>query len=1272
MDPGITPTPHPPQIQNDFNLFSLFSLKIQEDDALFAPVELLWGGSVRGKVEEGGGHGSGGGGKRDGGPTHLTDVGGPPARPNSLRARAFVDCGASHGLVSHAFVVTHGIHMEANTSQGACLLGDGSASVQHLGRTEPIEVRCGTQTFVYAFHILQTAAYDVIFGRDVMRLCGMHITNVPAVYPTNLLADGPRRAEEQALRERRRLTGQEQAPYESLPAYKVALKMCQEAVERNVSARAASGGKATSLPHSQLRVRHPSDTPPSYVPPYPIKPTDRDFVVNELNEWLLWCQIERVPQHSHSPYNTPLLVAYTYGSDGSIKKRRLCGDFRGLNKKLIIEEFGLPLIKDLLMSVSSESLFSEIDLRQAYLQFDVHPDDRVKLRFRFDGKTYQWVRGSFGIASLSDHCQRHISLLFSDIPAVRVYMDNILLATGRGQSPDSDSILAHAATVVQMLDRMTEYFLWVRPEKCHFLRPSIRTLGHLVGAEGVSLDPDKVAQVQAWPVPTTYSQLRAFLGFVAFLRGHVRHAADLAAPLHKIRDPGKGKKASNSPITLDPTQVAAFDALKAAVATSPTLRRPDFTRPFVVATDASTVGVGGVLFQPAVPGEAPSADNIVAFVSRSLHAHEYAYSAYKLECLALVYCLREWDDVLHGTKFTVETDHRALIFLLDNTNRILANWLQIILDYRFDIIHVPGSLNVAPDMLSRIYAGHVWGSGRESHFSTATTSHTTALQTGVQGGSPCSAQTAVSHSRPSCLQSRSVTALHRIGSQTDVSLSLSHPSCLPAVRAEPRPPTTVVRFSPEAPSVRVIPNGREPLQPPHPSHNTVSPPLEFFSLAAPSVTSQQRDLILLAHEQGHFGVMATYERMRTEGHNWPGMRLHVIDAVAACPVCRAWTANKARFGPLNSLLTRVPMEHVQFDLVSSFVPSGEFTYLLVLVDLFTGYTWLIPIPNKETRTIASALWGVFSHFGWPKVVQSDGDATNITAVIRTMIADHGAEHRSISAYNPRAIGKVEARGGTAALCIRKLLATTGGNDWPAVASIAQSFMNSKHDAVTQTSPFFLMFNRQPVTFADYVLSDNSAEPTPAEREAWEKRLSYARELAHPSVAQQIETSKLQVAEHVNASRPQADQLPAGQKVMLRRSALVRGKNISPFEPTPYTAHPTPERHRYELRNAVTGKVRSTSVPVEHLKVLPEPVFKPALTEDDRMRLWPVEAILDHRKRKVEGVTRNEYLIRWTGFGAESDSWEPVTAIADGSLITQYHAAQANSRLRTRQAQGIRR
>jgi hypothetical protein len=188
---------------------------------------------------------------------------------------------------------------------------------------------------------------------------------------------------------------------------------------------------------------------------------------------------------------------------------------------------------------------------------------------------------------------------------------------------------------------------------------------------------------------------------------------------------------------------------------------------------------------------------------------------------------------------------------------------------------------------------------------------------------------------------------------------------------------------------------------------------------------------------------------------------------------------------------------------------------MVIVDLFTSFTWLRPIPNKDTTTLASVLWDVFKDFGWPRVVQSDGDATNITAVMRTMVADHGSEHRSITAYNPRAIGKVESRGGTAALCIRKLLAQRGGDDWYAVAPIAQYFMNHKHDSVLQATPFSLMFNRTEVPFAAFP-DEEEREPTDEERAAWDRRLAYARELANPMFAQQIESAKLKVAETVNA------------------------------------------------------------------------------------------------------------------------------------------------------------
>ena len=243
--------------------------------------------------------------------------------------------------MSHAFTTLHHIRTVVDSSLGTCLLGDGSATVEHVGRTEPLTVQCGDHAFSYSFHILRHAAHDLILGRDVMKLCGISVSNVPTVFPSDVDADNPRRSGEQELLMRRRLTsdGASNSTLESLSYYREALSRCEAAVARNVRARTESGGAATTLPHSQLRIRHEPDTPPTYVPPYNIKHTDKIFVDEELTEWLLWFQIELVPRDSHSPYNTPLLVAYTYGTDGLIKKRRLCGDFRGLNKKMIMEEF---------------------------------------------------------------------------------------------------------------------------------------------------------------------------------------------------------------------------------------------------------------------------------------------------------------------------------------------------------------------------------------------------------------------------------------------------------------------------------------------------------------------------------------------------------------------------------------------------------------------------------------------------------------------------------------------------------------------------------------------------------------------------------------------------------------------------------------------------------------------------------------------------------------------------------------------------------------------
>jgi hypothetical protein len=755
--------------------------------------------------------------------------------------------------------------------------------------------------------------------------------------------------------------------------------------------------------------------------------------------------------------------------------------------------------------------------------------------------------------------------LFTDLADVEVYLDNIITATGLEILRDGD-LMTHALLLVTVIDRMTSSNLWLRSEKCFVLCDTLTTLGHQVSATGVRLDPRKIAAVQEWPTPTSYKQLRAFLGLAAFLRGNIRHASELFASLHKVKDPGKDA------FKLSADQHRAWEVVKVAVATAPSLTPPDFDRRFHMAIDASTNGVGGVLYQPRGQETGPSSTNIVGFCSRGLLDHEKGYSTYKLETLGLVFSLRSFDDFVSNRDFTVETDHKALLTILDHSSRVVANWLSIICEYTFDLIQVPGNTNICPDSLSRLYADSPWG-----------------------------------------CRNRFVST-------------------------------------------------------------TVAPQEHLLALSSAPVTDAQRQLIMAVHEQGHFGVLATMEALRFRGHTWPGQVHHVRVCLSNCATYRAWTANKARFGPLMSQLSRSPMDQVQFDLITSFGEAdagqlshdavGVLRYLLVVVDCFTSYTWLTPMQDKATATIAASLWLIFSRFGFPKILQSDGDATMVTDVIKEMIHSHGGEHRGVTAYNPRAMGKVESRGGLAAVTIRKLMAHSGETEWSALVPTAELCLNMRHDPTLNCTPFYALYHRHANELQDYSLvSSHSSSPTEADLDKWRQRAAFVKELLHPSWADQLEATRVGRAATVNDSRPQADILPDGSRVMWkdpRRPSKNAPPNIGPF-----TVFATNEPHRYILKDK-RGKVVIDSVPVDQLKPLPhwqEDGSGYDLPANDE---FYVEKILASRKR--DGKT--EYLLKWLGL--DEQTWEPAAHIHDKGMIANFIAQQANSRRSARKARGAAR
>ena len=183
-------------------------------------------------------------------------------------------------------------------------------------------------------------------------------------------------------------------------------------------------------------------------------------------------------------------------------------------------------------------------------------------------------------------------------------------------------------------------------------------------------------------------------------------------PLNKLNT----KLGKNSAISWTEDEKESFRLVKHAIIHAPQLKFIDWSKALALVIDASKRGVGALLYQPDQPGDAPTAENVVSFTSRALLKHERNYHAYKLELLGFVYAIVTYEHYLAGVKFTVYTDHRALTFLLTQagSNRILGNWLSLLLEFRFTVVHLPGYDNFLADFLSRAYPSQ-WGVGDQAN-----------------------------------------------------------------------------------------------------------------------------------------------------------------------------------------------------------------------------------------------------------------------------------------------------------------------------------------------------------------------------------------------------------------------------------------------------------------------------------------------------------------------------------------------------------------------------
>ena len=202
-----------------------------------------------------------------------------------------------------------------------------------------------------------------------------------------------------------------------------------------------------------------------------------------------------------------------------------------------------------------------MDLAEAFMQFELTKESRKYTAFIWGQRQMQFRSCPYGIKHIPSHFQRCITSFFHDLPFAQPYIDNIIFA-----SDDWEEHEAHASQIIQ---RLIDKNLRLKPGSVNIGHTQLKVLGRLISAFGMYMDAQKRDDVMKWPLCVDGANLHSMLGFTGFLADHIRNYAEITAPLQKI-------KMTKGPITW-----------------TPWLKYPDFSKQFYIACDASQTGIGG-------------------------------------------------------------------------------------------------------------------------------------------------------------------------------------------------------------------------------------------------------------------------------------------------------------------------------------------------------------------------------------------------------------------------------------------------------------------------------------------------------------------------------------------------------------------------------------------------------------------------------------------------------------------------------------------------------
>ena len=729
----------------------------------------------------------------------------------------------------------------------------------------------------------------------------------------------------------------------------------------------------------------------------PCSPADKAEIEKLIEKYL----DEGIIEPCSGPYASAVLLVRK--SNG---KHKITCCLNTLNQRTRKNCYPLPLITDNLDYLGNRKWISSVDACGGYLSMHIQPKDRDYFGFITHCGLYRWTRVPYGWKNAgAQFCQMLDQILVGLKYQILIsYVDDILVFHG-------DTFKEHLQALNVMLDRLQSSGMTLNPSKCSFVKKELPYLGFVITQEGIKPDPKNIEKILKAPV-TERQGVQTLIGCTIFYRRWVKWYRQLTSPLYEAL---KGDFSKRDKALVQ----KCIDTIKEKLTTEPILRHADFTKPFILKTDASGQGFGAVLMQKATNGM----PHVIAYASTGLSISQKKLKGPQLEAAGACWAMNYFRQYLIGSHFTLQVDQEVMKYIKSRSepHGTIAPFAIESQEFEYTVEHVKGKAHQLPDFLSR---------------------------SGAIGCEPDDKTTEV--------QERNYMNM-RTGllSREDLELQQQNDEFCKAIRAklEDGDERTHQVFKLEDSLLMFT---RPPAENRPATGSRVVVPL-----------SLRFNVMTIIHRTfSHRGLKAML-KLITRNFYWPKMKYDIAKFVRSCHLCqRRKTVRPTNAGLTGAIIADNPADMLLMDFIGGSaggkLPKSHegYQYLLLVMDVFSRYPFALALKEKDSLEIAHALSrDVFAIIGYPRCMHSDNEQVLLQKSLDAAFKLMGVKRTSSSVRHPQGNSPVERFMRYLNTSFTTLL--TKYDQWPQVLPMILFAYRTIPHRTTGYSPAFVLFGREP-------------------------------------------------------------------------------------------------------------------------------------------------------------------------------------------------------------------